>query len=136
MNLLGHSLVSAAGGNTRWGSLRGLTASGAPEELQQDIPRCRNCDRLLSLGIVTNDGTLCDICWQYSVSVGATGKGGAEESDLAYLQQLNYWIRANLSEDDVGRYMSDGARVYMTGKRSIHGHEKDTLRELAKKAGE
>eukprot|EP00959_Pyramimonas_sp_CCMP1952_P432319 9053236-Pyramimonas_sp.AAC.1 len=116
MNQLGHSLASAAGGNTRWGSLRDLATSGAPEGLQQDIPRCRNCDRLLSLGIVTDDGTLCDICWQCSVSVGAAGKGGAEANDLAHLQQLNNWIRTNLFEDSVRRYMTDGARVYMTGK--------------------
>eukprot|EP00959_Pyramimonas_sp_CCMP1952_P205467 4296795-Pyramimonas_sp.AAC.1 len=86
------------------------------------------------MGIVAGDGAMCDICWQCSVSVGAAGQGGAAESDLAYLQQLNYWIKANLSQDDVARYMSDGARVYMMGKRSKAGQEKDTLGRRAKKA--
>eukprot|EP00959_Pyramimonas_sp_CCMP1952_P297079 6215132-Pyramimonas_sp.AAC.1 len=82
MNQIGRSLASTDGGTTRWGSLRDLATSGAAEAIQHDIARCRNCDRFLSLGIVTGDGTICDICWQRSISVGATGKGGAEESDL------------------------------------------------------
>eukprot|EP00959_Pyramimonas_sp_CCMP1952_P282903 5913669-Pyramimonas_sp.AAC.1 len=89
MNQIGRSLALGAGGNTRWGILGDLVSSGAPEDLQHDIPRCQNYSRFLSLEVVTDDGTLCDICWQCSTSVGAAGRGGAEATDLAHLQDLN-----------------------------------------------
>eukprot|EP00959_Pyramimonas_sp_CCMP1952_P011010 230540-Pyramimonas_sp.AAC.1 len=92
--------VLAGGIDTRWGSREHLAIHGTPCQIQHDM-RCRNCDRLLSLGIVISDGTICDICWQYTVAVGATGKGGAAESDLAYLQKLTDWIKTTLSQDDI-----------------------------------
>eukprot|EP00959_Pyramimonas_sp_CCMP1952_P204411 4274825-Pyramimonas_sp.AAC.1 len=61
----------------------------------------------------------CGICWQYTVSVGATGKSTAVPSDLAYLHKLTNWIRTALSQDDTTRYMGDGAQVIMTGSRSF-----------------
>eukprot|EP00959_Pyramimonas_sp_CCMP1952_P215654 4511070-Pyramimonas_sp.AAC.1 len=67
---IGHSL--ARGRDTRWGSREHLAIDGAPQDIQHDIARCRNCGRLLSLGIVTDEGTLSDMCWQCTVAVGAT----------------------------------------------------------------
>eukprot|EP00959_Pyramimonas_sp_CCMP1952_P053817 1125776-Pyramimonas_sp.AAC.1 len=69
--------VLASGNDTRWGSREHFAIHGAPDHIQHDIARCRNCDRLLSFGIVTSDCAICDICWQSTVAVGATGKGGA-----------------------------------------------------------
>eukprot|EP00959_Pyramimonas_sp_CCMP1952_P058530 1222221-Pyramimonas_sp.AAC.1 len=134
MNQLGRSLASGAGGNTRWGSLGDLASSGASEDLQHDIPRCTNYSRFLSLGVVTDDGTLCDICWQCSTSVGATGLGGAEATDLACLQEFNQWIRNDLSHSEVARLISDGARIYFGGQRSAIAQQRNRLRIMAKKA--